>query len=91
MRTRGWVLAAVLGLAVVGPAGAGDGPAPEPPKSEARAFPYEDGVVDLLVIGPAAKTLFDRLPGKAQASACGGEGLNSQTKCNTLRCRRCWG
>ena len=44
--------------------------------SEARAFAYEAGVVDLLVIGPAAQTLFDRLPGKAAASACGGEGVH---------------
>ena len=46
------------------------------PTSEARAFPHEAGVVDLLVIGPAAKTLYDRLPGKGEAQACGAAGLH---------------
>jgi uncharacterized protein YecT (DUF1311 family) len=44
--------------------------------SEARAFPHDDGVVDLLVIGPAAQTLYDRLPGKGAANACGVTGLH---------------
>lgn len=44
-------------------------------RSEARSFPYDDGVVDLLVIGPAARTLYDRLPGRGTESACGGSGL----------------
>lgn len=47
----------------------------EEPTSEARSFPYDDGVVDLLVIGPAARTLYDRLPGRGVESECGGSGL----------------
>lgn len=45
-------------------------------KSEARAFAHDGGAVDLLVIGLAAKTLYDRLPGKPAASACGASGLH---------------
>jgi hypothetical protein len=48
--------------------------APDP--ATARAFPYEAGTVDLLVTGAAAKTLYDRLPGKGARSACGGTGLH---------------
>lgn len=53
-------------------------------KSEARAFPYEGGIVDLLVMGPAAQTLYDRLPGHGKTSACGATGLhkgNGQLLC----------
>jgi len=50
-------------------------PAAAAAASEARAFAYDRGVVDLLVTGPAAQTLYDRLPGRGLASACGGEGL----------------
>lgn len=46
------------------------------PKSEARAFPHEEGVVDLLITGPAARILYDRLPGKAKTQACGATGLH---------------
>jgi hypothetical protein len=42
----------------------------------ARAFPHDAGVVDLLVTGPAAKLLYDRLPGDGQAQACGASGLH---------------
>ncbi len=45
-------------------------------KSEARAFPHDAGVVDLLVIGPAARTLYDRLPGRGVSNACGADGLH---------------
>ena len=45
-------------------------------KSEARAFAHDGGAVDLLVIGPAAKTLYDRLPGPPKTSACGAAGLH---------------
>jgi hypothetical protein len=41
----------------------------------ARAFPHEAGVVDLMVTGPAAKQLYDRLPGKGQKDQCGAAGL----------------
>lgn len=44
--------------------------------SEARVFPHDNGVVDLLLIGPAAQTLYDRLPGKGAANACGATGLH---------------
>jgi hypothetical protein len=44
--------------------------------SEARVFPHDGGVVDLLVIGPAARTLYDRLPGRGAANACGAAGLH---------------
>ncbi|MBO9547250.1 MAG: DUF1311 domain-containing protein [Caulobacter sp.] len=44
--------------------------------SEARAFPHAEGVVDLLIIGPAARTLYDRLPGRGAANACGAAGLH---------------
>ena len=49
---------------------------PSEPKSEARAFTHDEGIVDLLVIGPAAKTLYERRPGKPRENACGGEGLH---------------
>lgn len=45
-------------------------------RSEARAFPHDAGVVDLLVIGPAARTLYDRLPGRGVSNACGAAGLH---------------
>ncbi|CAN5792863.1 hypothetical protein BH11PSE6_BH11PSE6_08950 [soil metagenome] len=48
--------------------------APDP--GIARAFPYDACIVDLLVTGAAAKTLYDRLPGKGARSACGGTGLH---------------
>lgn len=44
--------------------------------SEARVFPHDAGVVDLLVIGPAAQTLYDRLPGRGVTNACGATGLH---------------
>lgn len=44
--------------------------------SEARVFPHDGGVVDVLVIGPAARTLYDRLPGRGVANACGAAGLH---------------
>jgi len=44
--------------------------------SEARVFPHDKGVVDLLVIGPAARTLYDRLPGRGATNACGATGLH---------------
>ena len=56
----------------------GAGAKPAAATSEARAFAYEAGVVDLLVIGPAAQTLFDRLPGKAAASAWKGALLTTR-------------
>ncbi len=37
---------------------------------ESRAFPYDNGIVDLLVIGPPAKLLYTRLPGKGKKSEC---------------------
>ncbi|WP_369059021.1 hypothetical protein ABOZ73_15485 [Caulobacter sp. 73W] len=46
------------------------------PQSEARAFAYEDKVVDLLIVGPAARLLYDRLPGRGQVQACGASGLH---------------
>lgn len=55
------------------------GAAPDPAGaslSEARVFPHDEGVVDLLVIGPAARTLFDRLPGRGVTNACGAAGLH---------------
>jgi uncharacterized protein YecT (DUF1311 family) len=45
-------------------------------RSEARAFPHDAGVVDLLVIGPAARSLYDRLPGRGVSNACGATGLH---------------
>jgi uncharacterized protein YecT (DUF1311 family) len=44
--------------------------------SEARVFTHDQGVVDLLVIGPAARTLYDRLPGRGVTNACGATGLH---------------
>ena len=46
------------------------GRAAEPATGEARAFPYDNGIVDLLVIGPPAKLLYARLPGKGKQSEC---------------------
>lgn len=37
---------------------------------EARAFPHDNGIVDLLVIGAPAKLLYARLPGKGKKSEC---------------------
>lgn len=71
MLLRG-ILALLAAMSLAGPAGAG----PEAPTSEARSFAYEQGIVDLLIIGPAAKTLYDRLPGRGAESACGGGGLH---------------
>jgi hypothetical protein len=51
------------------------GAIPTGPSSSA-VFPYEQGVVDLLITGPAAKALYDRLPGKGAAQACGATGLH---------------
>lgn len=44
--------------------------------SEARLFPYDEGVVDLLVIGSAAQSLYERMPGRGAKNACGGEGVH---------------
>lgn len=44
--------------------------------STARAFPYEQDIVDLLVTGSAAKELYDRLPGTGKAQECGALGLH---------------
>jgi hypothetical protein len=62
------VLAAIAGL------GAAPKPAPVT-DGVARAFPHEAGVVDLMVTGPAAKQLYDRLPGKGQRDECAAVGL----------------
>ena len=74
-----WRLAALLTLITVG-AQAGEarhgGATREIATSEARVFPYDQGVVDLLVIGPAAKTLYERLPGRGEKQACGAAGLH---------------
>ncbi|AYV44795.1 hypothetical protein CFHF_23240 [Caulobacter flavus] len=70
------ILAALACLAAT-PAVADGPPKPaEEPKSEARTFPYDDGVVELLIIGPAARLLYDRLPGKGKTQACGASGLH---------------
>lgn len=44
--------------------------------SEARIFPHDGGVVDLLLIGPASRMLYDRLPGRGVTNACGATGLH---------------
>lgn len=54
-----------LGLLVTAP-----GHAAEPATGEVRAFPYDNGIVDLLVIGAPAKVLYARLPGKGKKSEC---------------------
>ncbi len=48
----------------------------DPPESIARSFPAENGIVDLMVTGPAAQALYDRLPGRGQKQACGATGLH---------------
>jgi hypothetical protein len=53
----------------------GAAPPPEPTDGVARVWPHDDGVVDLMVTGPAAKQLYDRLPGKGRKSQCGDVGL----------------
>jgi len=75
-----WRLTVLLALIAVGaragePTQGGKGKT-DVATSEARAFPYDQGVVDLLVIGPAAKTLYDRLPGRGEKQACGAQGLH---------------
>jgi len=61
-------------LAATACLGASPKPAPET-DGVARAFPHDKGVVDLMVTGPAARQLYDRLPGKGQESQCGDVGL----------------
>ncbi|MDG2522609.1 hypothetical protein P7B02_13750 [Caulobacter segnis] len=68
------VITAMIGA--MASAHAADKPAKPEPASEARAFAHDDGVVDLLIIGPAAKVLYERLPGKGRVQACGGAGLH---------------
>ncbi|TZG29446.1 hypothetical protein [Sphingomonas montanisoli] len=70
----------VLMFALLAPASAG---ADETPKgaivakpSSAKVFPYEAGIVDLLVTGAAARSLYDALPGQGQEQACGAIGLH---------------
>lgn len=47
------------------------------PASSAKASPGSDGVVDLMVTGPAARTLYDRLPGEGkEEKSCGALGLH---------------
>jgi hypothetical protein len=53
----------------------GAAPKPAPADGVARAFPHEAGVVDLMVTGPAARQLYDRLPGKGQKDQCAAVGL----------------
>jgi hypothetical protein len=65
------LLTALAALACLGAA-----PAPKSPvDGVARTFPHEEGVVDLMVTGPAAKQLYDRLPGKGRKDQCGAVGL----------------
>jgi hypothetical protein len=47
--------------------------AAEPATGEARAFAYDQGIVDLLVIGAPAKLLYARLPGRGKKSECSPE------------------
>jgi hypothetical protein len=57
---------------------------PRSAPSSARAFPHDQGVVDLMVTGAAAKTLYDRLPGKGVEQQCGAAGLfkgNGRVSC----------
>ncbi len=50
--------------------------APITEPSAAKAFPFDAGVMDLLVTGAAARSLYDALPGKGEAQACGATGLH---------------
>lgn len=69
-----------IGAAFATAAAAGDMPEPlngtVGVASHADAFAASDGIVDLMVTGPAAKALYDRLPGKGNAQACGASGLH---------------
>ena len=72
--------AALFALALLGPGAAGAQVEtlrkPPPPASTARAVAYDQGIVDLLVTGAAAKALYDRLPGKGVVQECGAAGLH---------------
>ncbi|MET0336222.1 MAG: hypothetical protein ABW063_00520 [Caulobacter sp.] len=64
-------------IAALATAEAADRSAPKAKaQSEARAFAHDDKVVDLLIIGPAARMLYERLPGKGEVQACGASGLH---------------
>ncbi|RVT91202.1 hypothetical protein [Sphingomonas crocodyli] len=65
---------ALLALICATPASADETPKLTP--STAKIFPYEAGVMDLLVTGPAAQSLYDALPGKGVEQACGATGLH---------------
>ena len=48
-------------------------------RSTVMALPYDNGIVDLSVSGPAAQTLYDRLPGSGEEeekNGCGSTGLH---------------
>lgn len=65
---RGLSLALAFAAVLSSPAQAA-----EPATGEARAFPYDKGIVDLLVIGEPAKLLYARLPGRGKKSECNPE------------------
>ena len=71
-------ISAALAIASLTPAAADVIPkdAVIPNRSTAKVFPYEAGVMDLLVTGSAARSLYDALPGKGTAQACGATGLH---------------
>lgn len=69
-------LVTIAGTTAPAASDAGEQDAKRPPSS-AEAFPASDGIVDLMVTGQAARTLYDRLPGKDEkAEACGAAGLH---------------
>ncbi|WP_420145724.1 hypothetical protein [Sphingobium sp.] len=52
----------------------------------ARAFPHDDGVVEMIVTGQAARQLYDRMPGKGARSECGASGLHKGS--GSISCTR---
>lgn len=89
MRRRLIVQAAfmiVCGAATVGRAESG-AQARRETMSTAKVFPSDNGIVDLMVTGPAARTLYDNLPGKGEEeeeNGCGASGRHKGS--GRIRC-----
>ena len=70
----------LVGLAMAGLSAAAADEMPKgmvvPGPSSAKVVPFEASVRDLIVTGQAARSLYDALPGKGEAQACGATGLH---------------
>lgn len=90
MMRRQFIVGAVFillcGAATIGMAES-SGEAQQETMSNAKVFPAENGIAHLMVTGPAARSLYDNLPGKGQEekeNGCGASGRHKGS--GRIRC-----